>query len=216
MPDPTRVGPVDQKNRDIKCVLREELVLGKRQAVLKLVVRHGIRWIFRADQQGAVFIVKIKAGANIADPFSPPDIAKVLTRRLPPSTALTTRRCRGDTILMWRRRSRPGSAAGTPRRHYVSSPPGQHQAGKRRILSPFPAVLAPIHRGEPPARRHAENAAGARRVRADRARPPTEGRLVQGSLQLRIECDDHWRISLDQALLSKDSRACTRIATFRK
>ena len=33
--------------------------------------------------------------------------------------------------------------------------------------------------------------------------PPTEGRLFQGSVQLRFECDNHWWISLNQAVLSK-------------
>jgi hypothetical protein len=45
--------------------------------------------------------------------------------------------------------------------------------------------------------------------------PPTEGRLVQGSLQLRFERDNHWRTSLDRALLSKDTKPCGRIATIR-
>ncbi len=66
-----------------------------------------------------------------------------------------------------------------------------------------------------PARCYAENAGGARRVRPARARPPTEGRLVQGSLQLRIECNNHLRISSDQSLLSKDTKLCGRIATVR-
>jgi hypothetical protein len=45
--------------------------------------------------------------------------------------------------------------------------------------------------------------------------PPTEGRLVQGRLQLRFECDNHWRVSLDQAIASKDTKACDGIATVR-
>ena len=39
------------------------------------------------------------------------------------STGWTTRHCRGVTAAMWRGRSRPGSAASIPRRHYASSPP---------------------------------------------------------------------------------------------
>ena len=46
------------------------------------------------------------------------------SRPLRPSTALTTRRCRGDAIITWRGRSRPGYGVGTLRGNDASSPPG--------------------------------------------------------------------------------------------
>jgi hypothetical protein len=45
--------------------------------------------------------------------------------------------------------------------------------------------------------------------------PSTHGRLVQGGFQLRFECDNHHRISLDDAPLSKNTTARGRIATVR-